>query len=46
VAGYVAGGRAALAAIEAADHDVLAATRHPDKRHLIAGLIRAYTRGR
>jgi squalene synthase HpnC len=46
VAGYVAGGRAALAAIEAADYDVLAATRHPDKRRLIAELIRAYTRGR
>jgi squalene synthase HpnC len=46
VAGYVAGGRAALAAIEAADYDVLAATHHPDKRRLIAELVRAYTRGR
>jgi len=46
VAGYVAGGRAALAAIEAADHDVLAATRKPAKPRLLAELARAYTRGR
>jgi squalene synthase HpnC len=46
VAGYVAGGRAALAAIEAADYDVLAATPHPDKRRLLTELARAYTRGR
>jgi squalene synthase HpnC len=46
VAGYVAGGRAALAAIEAADHDVLAATRKPAKSRLLAELARAYTRGR
>ena len=31
VAGYVAGGRAALAAIRAADYDVLAATPHPGR---------------
>jgi squalene synthase HpnC len=46
VAGYVAGGRAALAAIENADHDVLAATPRPAKRRLAAELARAYTRGR
>ncbi|HEY3735233.1 MAG TPA: squalene synthase HpnC [Streptosporangiaceae bacterium] len=46
VAGYVAGGRAALAAIEAADHDVLAATPRPGKRRTAVELIRAYTRGR
>ena len=46
VAGYVAGGRAALAAIQAADHDVLSATRHPAKPRLLAELARAYVRGR
>jgi squalene synthase HpnC len=46
VAGYVAGGRAALAAIEAAGHDVLAATPHPGKRRLAAELAQAYLRGR
>jgi squalene synthase HpnC len=46
VAGYVAGGRAALAAIDAADYDVLAATAHPGKRRLVAELTKAYLRGR
>jgi squalene synthase HpnC len=46
VAGYVAGGRAALAAIENAHGDVLAATPRPAKRRLAAELARAYTRGR
>jgi squalene synthase HpnC len=46
VAGYVAGGRAALAAIEAADYDVLSATRHPGKRRLLSELAKAYLRGR
>jgi squalene synthase HpnC len=46
VAGYVAGGRAALAAIDAAGHDVLAAAPRPGKRRLLAELARAYTRGR
>lgn len=46
VAGYVAGGRAALAAIEAADYDVLAATPRPGKRRLIAEAARSWTRGR
>jgi squalene synthase HpnC len=46
VAGYVAGGRAALAAIAAAGHDVLAATPLPRKRRVAAELILAYARGR
>jgi squalene synthase HpnC len=46
VAGYVAGGRAALAAITAADHDVLSGTPVPRKRRLAAELILAYARGR
>jgi squalene synthase HpnC len=46
VAGYVAGGRAALAAIEHAHYDVLAATPRPAKRRLAAELARAYARGR
>lgn len=46
VAGYVAGGRAALAAIEGADHDVLSATPRPARRRLAVELARAYRRGR
>jgi squalene synthase HpnC len=46
VAGYVAGGRAALAAIAAADHDVLRATARPRRRRLVGELILAYARGR
>jgi squalene synthase HpnC len=46
VAGYVAGGRAALAAIENAHYDVLAATPRPAKRRLAAELARGYARGR
>jgi squalene synthase HpnC len=46
VAGYVAGGRAALAAVAAADHDVLRATPRPRKQRLAAELALAYTRGR
>jgi squalene synthase HpnC len=46
VAGYVAGGRAALAAIAAADHDVLCATPRPRKRRVAAELALAYARGR
>jgi squalene synthase HpnC len=45
VAGYVAGGRAALAAIRASDHEVLGATRRPRKRRVIAELVRAYATG-
>lgn len=46
VAGYVAGGRAALAAIAAADYDVLSATRRPGRARTVAELLAAYTRGR
>ncbi len=46
VAGYVAGGRAALAAIEAAQYDVLGGTPRPGKRRLAAELARAYAGGR
>jgi hypothetical protein len=46
VAGYVAGGRAALAAIAAADYDVLSATRRPGKLRTAAGLITAFASGR
>jgi squalene synthase HpnC len=46
VAGYVAGGRAALAAIAAAGYDPLAGTPRPGKARTVAGLARAYARGR
>ena len=46
VAGYVAGGRAALAAIKASGCDVLTATPRPRKRRVAAELLRAYVRGR
>ena len=46
VAGYLAGGRATLAAIEAADFDVLSATRRPGKARTLAELTRAVVRGR
>jgi len=46
VAGYVAGGRAALAAIAAADHDVLRGAPLPRKRRLAAELALAFARGR
>lgn len=46
VAGYVAGGRAALSAITAAGHDVLTATPRPRKARLAAELARAYATGR
>jgi squalene synthase HpnC len=46
VAGYVAGGRAALAAIAAAGHDVLAATPRPRTSRVAAGLARAFLTGR
>jgi squalene synthase HpnC len=46
VAGYVAGGRAALAAITAAGYDVLRETPRPGKRRLAGDLVRAYARGR
>jgi squalene synthase HpnC len=46
VAGYVAGGRAALDAIAASGHDPLAATPRPAKRRLAAHLAKAYVSGR
>ncbi len=46
VAGYVAGGRAALAAINASGCDVLAATPRPRNRRVAAELLRAYLTGR
>ncbi len=46
VAGYLAGGRAALAAIRAQRYDVLSGTPRPDKRRLAAELVKAYVRGR
>jgi squalene synthase HpnC len=46
VAGYVAGGRAALAAITAAGHDVLRETPLPRRQRMAAELILAYARGR
>ncbi len=42
VAGYVAGGSAALAAIEAQNYDVLKATARPRKRRLAAELVKTY----
>lgn len=41
VAGYVAGGRAALAAIRAADHDVLSGTPRPRAARLVPEFARA-----
>ena len=46
VAGYLAGGRAALAAIRGQGHDVLRGTPRPRKRRLAAELVKAYVRGR
>jgi squalene synthase HpnC len=46
VAGYVAGGRAALAAISRAGYDVLAATPRPGKARTAAELIRAFAAAR
>jgi squalene synthase HpnC len=46
VAGYLAGGRAAVAAIAAADFDVLAATPKPAKSRTLRELASAMLRGR
>ena len=46
VAGYLAGGRAALAAIRAEGYDVLSATARPRKPRMAAELVKAYARGR
>jgi squalene synthase HpnC len=46
VAGYLAGGRAALAAIAAAGYDPLPATPRPAKPRLAAELLKTYATGR
>ncbi len=46
VAGYLAGGRAALAAIKTAHYDVLAATPRPGRSKTLAELVLALLRGR
>jgi squalene synthase HpnC len=46
VAGYVAGGRAALAAIRGQRHDVLIRTARPRKPRLAAELVKTYLTGR
>lgn len=46
VAGYVAGGRAALIAIERHGYDVLATTPKPRKPVLLRELVKVYLRGR
>jgi len=46
VAGYLAGGRAALAAIRRQRYDVLKGTPRPRKPRLAAELVKAYVRGR
>jgi squalene synthase HpnC len=46
IAGYVAGGRAALGAIAAADYEVLAATPRPHKSRMTRELAAAYAAGR
>ncbi len=46
VAGYVAGGRAALAAITDAGYDVLCATHKPRRGRLAREMLRAYAAGR
>src|SRR5262249_29529259 len=46
VAGYVARGRAALAAIAASGHDVLRATPRPGRARVVAEMVRAYATGK
>jgi squalene synthase HpnC len=46
VAGYIAGGRAALAALAGADYDVLAATPKPAKSRTVRELASTLVRGR
>ncbi len=46
VAGYVAGGRAALAAIADAGHDILRSTPRPRRGRLVREVLRAYATGR
>jgi squalene synthase HpnC len=46
IAGYVAGGRATLKAIEASGYDVLRSTPRPGKADTIAMMARCYIKGR
>jgi squalene synthase HpnC len=46
IAGYVAGGRATLKAIEASRYDVLRATPRPGKADTLAMMARCYVKGR
>jgi squalene synthase HpnC len=46
IAGYVAGGRAALKAITGCGYDVLKQTPKPGKATTLAGLVSCYVRGR
>lgn len=46
VAGYLAGGRAALKAIADSDYDVLASTPRPGKADTLAAMARCYLKGR
>ena len=46
VAGYLAGGRAALAAIRSQQYDVLSATARPRKPRMAVELVKAYARGK
>ncbi|MBO0802604.1 MAG: squalene synthase HpnC [Nocardiopsaceae bacterium] len=46
ISGYIAGGRAALAAIEREGYDVLAATPKPSKATTLAGMVSCYVTGR
>jgi squalene synthase HpnC len=46
VAGYLAGGRAALAAIRGQRYDVLVATARPRKPRMLVELVKAYARGK
>jgi squalene synthase HpnC len=46
IAGYVAGGRAALRAIRQADYDVLTRTPKPGKAATLANMVSCYVRGR
>jgi squalene synthase HpnC len=46
VAGYLAGGRSALAAIRGQRYDVLIATARPRKPRMLVELVKAYARGK
>jgi phytoene/squalene synthetase len=46
IAGYVAGGRATLKAIEASGYDVLRSTPRPGKADTLALMARCYVKGR